>query len=276
MRCRVLTVLALFFPLVLSSQSPAVRAPRNDIIALPRNDIMAAFEGIADHFGSNLVAAFGSIPAAQYGYHPMPAQQSVGYIAQHLEAANYSLSSEIGELPHPMTARDSQTDSVKARWPKDTLVARLRASLRFCDTALARMTRLENGGQARTLLLFETDLAEHYSQLSGYMRQLGLMPPTALPPRTRAAIDLPATALAPFAGVYQLDDTRQLDVAMRDGVLFATSTGGRTLRLWAETPRDFFFREIDAQVTFTQDARGVVTGLVVHRNGRDMPAPKIR
>jgi hypothetical protein len=35
--------------------------------------------------------------------------------------------------------------------------------------------------RARYLLLFLTDLAEHYNQLAGYMRLLGMVPPSALP-----------------------------------------------------------------------------------------------
>ena len=53
-----------------------------------------------------------------------------------------------------------------ARWPKDTLVARLKASLRFCDEAMERVPQLNSAAQASTLLAIETDLAEHYSQLA--------------------------------------------------------------------------------------------------------------
>ena len=34
--------------------------------------------------------------------------------------------------------------------------------------------------RARYLILLVTDLAEHYSQLSSYMRLIGLVPPSAL------------------------------------------------------------------------------------------------
>jgi hypothetical protein len=167
-------------------------------------------------------------------------------------------------------------DSVKARWPKDTLVARLQASLRFCDMALERVGKLESGAQARALLAFETDLAEHYSQIAGYMRLLGMVPPSALPPRPRTAIELPASALSPYVGVYQIAPELQFDVTMRDGALFGRSTGGATVRLWPESSHDFFLKEVDAQLTFTRDASGAVTGLIVHQFGRDRPARKIR
>ena len=268
MRRYALLVLTLALPVATGAQSPA---------PIPAGDgIMRLFEDFADVFGGRLVAAFDSIPAARYGFHPKPMQQSIGYIAQHLEGANYALCAQLGGPAHPKTAKDSLSDSVKQHWPKDTLVARVRSSLRYCDAALERVKKLETRGQARTLLLFETDLAEHYSQLSGYMRLLDLVPPSALAPRPRASITLPPSALAPYVGVYQLDESLQLDITMRDDVLWIQSTGGANVRLWAESARDFFVKEIGAQVTFTPDASGAVTGLVVHQNGRDRVAPRIR
>lgn len=267
MRRLALSILVLAVPAILSAQSPASREPRDGV--------MQAFETFAALYGGRLSAAFDSIPAARYDYRPTPPQQSIGYIAQHLEGANYALCERIGGTTHPATAKDSLADTVKARWPKDTLVARLAASLRFCDAALQRVPKLDTEGRARTLLAFETDLAEHYAQLAGYMRQLGMVPPSALPPRQRSAIELPVSALSPYVGVYQLATDQALDVTMRDAVLWVKSTGGATVRLWPESDRDFFLKEVDAQVTFTRDASGAVTGLVVHQFGRDRPARKI-
>lgn len=109
------------------------------------------------------------------------------------------------------------------------------------------------------------------------MRLLGLVPPSALPPRRRTAIALPASALSPYVGTYQLAPELELDVMLRDGVLFIRSTtNGAARRLWPESSHDFFVKEVDARVTFLRDASGAVTGLVVHQYGRDRPARKIR
>jgi hypothetical protein len=86
------------------------------------NPIIMQFVRFADIFGSRLVTAFDSIPESQYGYRPTPTQQTVGYIAQHLEDANYSLCERLGTAKRPMTSRDSLADTIKARWPKDTLL----------------------------------------------------------------------------------------------------------------------------------------------------------
>ena len=176
-----------------------------------------------------------------------------------------------------MTSKDSLADTIKARWPKDTLVARLDASLLFCDSAIGRVALLQSPALASTLLAFETDLAEHYSQLATYMRLLGMVPPSALPPKRRIAIDLPASALSPYVGLYEMAPGLGHDVTMSNGLLFIRSTmGGPAVRLWPESSSDFFVKEVDAQVTFTRDRDGIVTGLVVHQYGRDRPARKVR
>lgn len=191
-RIRVLSVALLILPVALIAQRPAAPQPA-------ANPITQSFRDFGGHYGGWLLAAFDSIPASKYGYKPTPAQQSVGYIAQHLENANYVLCERIGGIKAAVGPKDSVAATIKATWPKDTLVARLRASLLFCRDAFtklddAKMTDAvpngpSNSGQSaprvRSLLFFVTDLAEHYSQIAGYMRLMGMVPPSALPRASR-------------------------------------------------------------------------------------------
>ena len=262
-------VAAFALPSALAAQTSGTRASPDGVVL--------SFARFADIFGSRLVEAFDSIPANRYEYRPTPIQQTIGYIAQHLEQANYGLCERLGQLKPARTAKDSLADTIKARWPKDTLVARLEASLRFCDQAIERVPQVNSAALASTLLAFETDLAEHYSQLAVYMRLLGMVPPSALPPKKRTPIDLPATALSPYVGVYELAPGSEFDVTMRGGALFIkSSTGGDAVRLWPESTSGFFVNEVDAQIRFGRNATGAVTGLVLHQYGRDRPARKIR
>lgn len=267
---RVLLIVALTIPRLLAAQSPAGHASSSD-------GVMLTFERFADAFGGRLVAAFDSIPAAKYDYRPTPAQQTVGYIAQHLEDANYSLCGRFGNVKHTRTPKDSLPDTARARWPKDTLVARLEASLRFCDSAIERAGPLQSPALAASLLAFETDLAEHYSQLSSYMRLLGMVPPSALPSPPHTAIELPPSMLTSYVGLYELAPGAELDVTVQDGALYIRSTsGGGAVRVWPESRTKFFVKDADAQVTFVRDTSGTVTGLIVHQFGRDRSAKKLR
>jgi hypothetical protein len=142
---------------------------------------------------------------------------------------------------------------------------------------MERAGPVQSAALASPLLAFETDLAEHYSQLATYMRLLGMVPPSALPPKRRTAVEVPAAELARYAGAYQIARGLRLDLTMRGGALFIRSTaGGSAVRLWPERRDEFFVNEVDAQVTFTRDDRGAITGLILHQYGRDRPAPKLR
>ena len=98
--------------------------------------------------------------------------------------------------------------------------------------------------------------------------------PKPAPPKQRTAIELPADVLSRYLGVYQLAPQFTLEITLRDGALYMHPTGQATLRLWPETEMDFFLKEVDAQVTFVRDAQGVVTQLVLHQGGQNMPAKK--
>src|SRR4051812_4376531 len=125
-----LAIAAIAFPVVLAAQIPDS----------PTNPITNGFKLSGDRYSSLLIQAFDSIPAAKFGWKPTPAQLTFGYIAQHLENANYFICGRFGGQMRQETAKDSLADSVKAQWPKDTLVARLRASVQFCNDAFARVT----------------------------------------------------------------------------------------------------------------------------------------
>lgn len=235
------------------------------------------FARFADLFGGRLVAAFTAIPPSQYGYRPTPSQQTIGYVAQHLEEANYGLCERLGNAKRERTSKDSFADTVKAQWPKDTLIARLDASLRFCSAALDRIGQLDSPAVISALLAFETDLAEHYSQVAVYMRLLGLVPPSAVPPKQRNVVDVPTATLSRYVGVYELARGLELVVTRRDDALMIRATPGTgDVRLWPESPADFFVKEVDAQITFKLGARDSVTGLIFRQFGRPRPAMKVR
>ena len=179
---RSIIVGALFPAVLVAQQSPSDREP---------NNIRASFAYFAEHYGRLLVAALDSIPATKYGFSPTPAQQTVGYIAQHLEDANLGLCSALGR-PDPRAAAEWRiSDSVRAKWPKDTLVARLRASIVFCTAAIAQLNDTRLGEVATTAIRFrQNDLAGARAACfhDGPSRTLRAARLVHAPTRPRAAI----------------------------------------------------------------------------------------
>jgi hypothetical protein len=176
---------------VLTAQQPPA-APS----APPANPITTAFRGRTMALQRNLAQAFDSIPASKFGYRPTPAQLSIGYIAQHLANDNYLFCDRFGAMQSSRPAKDTATaDSVKATWPRDTLIAKLKESFKFCedafnqldDSKLSEQVTMTFGGNSRQVtraamaLGHALDLADHYSQIANYMRLNNILPPTALP-----------------------------------------------------------------------------------------------
>ena len=57
--------------------------------------------------------------------------------------------------------------------------------------------------------------------------------------------------------------------------LFTQATGQPKFEVFPEGDRDYFLKVVDAQITFETDAQGKATGLVLHQNGRNVPAKRI-
>jgi hypothetical protein len=45
--------------------------------------------------------------------------------------------------------------------------------------------------------------------------------------------------------------------------------------VFAEGPKDFFYKAVDAQITFETDDQGRATALVLHQNGANQRARRI-
>ncbi len=94
-------------------------------------------------------------------------------------------------------------------------------------------------------------------------------------PKEHLAITLPPGALQKFVGQYQLAPEFILTVRREGDQLSAQATGQSSAAIFPESKTAFFYKAVDAQVSFVQGADGGVTGLILHQGGRDMPAKKI-
>jgi hypothetical protein len=193
MKISFVSLFALALPVSLVAQQPSATPPANPITTVFRNQTL--------RLQRNIAQAFDSIPESKFGYKPTPAQLSIGYIAQHVASDNYFFCNNFGAMKGTQSAQDTATaDSVKAKWPKETLVTKLKESLAFCESAFSQLDdaklgeqfTMTFGTQSRTVprasmvLGHALDLADHYSQLANYMRLNNILPPTALPRPTRA------------------------------------------------------------------------------------------
>lgn len=81
-------------------------------------------------------------------------------------------------------------------------------------------------------------------------------------------------SLSAYTGVYQLAPSFQLTVARLGPNLLAQATAQQPLVIYPWARDEFFYRVVNAQISFVRDSTGRVTSLILHQNGRDLPAPR--
>jgi CubicO group peptidase (beta-lactamase class C family) len=87
-------------------------------------------------------------------------------------------------------------------------------------------------------------------------------------------IRLDPKILSEYEGNYQLAPTFAIKFTARDGHLYTQATGQPEFEVFASKKDEFFLKVVEAQVSFTRDAEGKVTGMVLHQNGRDVPGTR--
>ncbi len=150
------------------------------------NPVVASAREIFDRQSKFITAAADEMPADKYSYHPTPDQWSFGKIVSHVATVNFLVCSMISGTPAPQNEKVTETD------PKEKIASALQASFDFCSQALANLQDSQLGDtvkffggreapRARALFELTGDLEDHYSQLAGYLRLNGMLPPSAKP-----------------------------------------------------------------------------------------------
>jgi CubicO group peptidase (beta-lactamase class C family) len=93
-------------------------------------------------------------------------------------------------------------------------------------------------------------------------------------PKKRVEVLLPEASLERYVGTFELAPTFAIAITRVGAQLFLQATGQPRAPLFAEKEDEFFLKVVDAQVSFTKDSTGVVTGLVLHQGGAHQPAKK--
>jgi CubicO group peptidase (beta-lactamase class C family) len=93
---------------------------------------------------------------------------------------------------------------------------------------------------------------------------------TVEPPPRRKTTKLDRAVLARYAGYYAITPPFGLTVSVKDDKVFVQATGQQALQIFPKTKTEFFYKAVDAQITFVPDEEGQVNQLILHQNGRDL------
>ena len=81
--------------------------------------------------------------------------------------------------------------------------------------------------------------------------------------------------LKSYEGTYALSLLFAITITLEDGKLMAQATGQQKFQVFPESETKFFYKVVDAQISFEKDKDGNVNKLVLHQNGHDQPGMKL-
>ncbi len=91
----------------------------------------------------------------------------------------------------------------------------------------------------------------------------------------KVEIEVAEADLQRLVGTYELAPNVNFTITVKDGNLFAQLTGQSAFQIYPTSKLEFFYKVVEASITFVEDENGKITSLILHQNGQDMPAKKI-
>jgi len=91
----------------------------------------------------------------------------------------------------------------------------------------------------------------------------------------KASKILASEILETYIGKYQLAPNFIITVTRKDKQLFAQVTGQSNFEVYASSENEFFYKVVNATLTFNKDTSGKVESLTLRQNGQTIPGKKI-
>ncbi len=125
----------------------------------------------------------------------------------------------------------------------------------------------DTGGKVQSLVLHQNGLDQTAKKISDE-------PPE--PPKERQAVKLDPKLYDAYVGEYQLASDKVFTIRRDGDRLMVRLTGQSFLEIFPESETNFFYKVVDAQITFVKDNQGRVTDLILHQNGQNLKATKTK
>lgn len=94
--------------------------------------------------------------------------------------------------------------------------------------------------------------------------------------KERAAIHLDSKLYDNYVGRYELSPDATFTLRRQGDHLMAQLTGQSFFEIFPTSETEFFYKVVDAQLTFEKNSKGEITALILHQNGIDQKAKKVK
>lgn len=100
--------------------------------------------------------------------------------------------------------------------------------------------------------------------------------PLAEPQVERMEVKVARDILDTYVGEYELSPDFSIVVTRKRRRLFAQATGQEKFPVYAESETKFFYKVVNAQISFIEDDSGAIVSLILHQHGADNSARKVK
>ena len=100
--------------------------------------------------------------------------------------------------------------------------------------------------------------------------------PLAEPPVERVEIKVGKDILKTYVGEYEATPDFSIVVTHKRRGLFVQATGQEKFPVFAESETKFFLKVVNAQISFVEDDSGAIVSLILHQNGANLSAHKVK
>jgi len=91
----------------------------------------------------------------------------------------------------------------------------------------------------------------------------------------RQEIEIDPAILDNYVGYYQFGAYRVITITRHGDQLSVQYTAQEPALVYPESPQKFFYKTVAAQISFVTDLQGRATGLILHQDGIERPAPRL-
>jgi CubicO group peptidase (beta-lactamase class C family) len=178
-----------------------------------------------------------------------------GYTGRYELAPNFVLT-VTREGDHLMTQATGQGKvEIFPEGPRDYFAKVVDAQITFVT---------DTSGKATELILHQNGLDQHAKRMGD-----------ALPPKEHKEIAVDPKQFDGYVGTYQLAPNFIFTITRDGSHLFAQLSGQPAFEIFPESEKDYFYKIVDAQITFVTDSSGRATELILHQNGLDQHARRV-
>lgn len=210
--------------------------------------------------------ALGSLEGA--GALRASADDLLDYLAAHVQLRETPLATPIAEVERPRLRIDQRQQSGLAWLLSDQGLVSHNG-----QTGGYHASAIGSPSERVAVVVLANQASGQIDPLADRIALLAMGEP-APPLKLRPTVAVPGSTLAQYAGRYKLDSAAIFTIRAEGTKLYAELTGQPEFRLFPESESKFFYKVVDAQITFERDAEGKVVALTLHQNG-DQRAPRM-